>query len=242
MATVIDMDINYRNDDMFYVYAHIRPDNGSIFYIGKGRKSRAWKVHGRNRHWSSVVAKHGFEVKIIDSGLSEREAFDLEIKKISEIGIENLCNYSLGGEGSSGYKLTEQQKAKHAAALKGRKISDETKAKIGAANTGKIRSDKSKVAMSLSHIGKKRAIESIEKQKRSMIHRAETRKNEIYGRIMKAISCSNGLRFNSLSEAAEWMKEKEGIATSKSAIARCASGKRKTAYGLVWAYIKGDSL
>jgi hypothetical protein len=29
-------------DKLFYVYAHIRSDTGTVFYIGKGSQKRAW--------------------------------------------------------------------------------------------------------------------------------------------------------------------------------------------------------
>ena len=239
MATVIDKSANCRCDNKFYVYAHIRLDNGDIFYVGKGYGRRAWRSTGRNRHWENVANKYGFKVEIIEKDLSEKEAFDLEIKKISDIGIENLCNYALGGGGSSGYKLTELQRNKQIAGLTGRIFSSETKAKLSASNKGKIRSKESRLRMSIARTGKKRSQESIEKQREAMRQRALVGKNEIYGKMMKPVTCSNGLKFNSLSDAVSWIEEAKGVSNSKAAIAKCASGKRKTAYGLVWHYDKG---
>lgn len=239
MATVIDENINCRCDNKFYVYAHIRPDSGEIFYIGKGYGRRAWRSTGRNGHWANVANKHGFRVEIIEKDLSEKEAFNLEIEKISNIGIENLCNYALGGGGSSGYKLTELQRKKKIAGLTGRFFSSETRAKLSVSNKGKIRSKESRLRMSSAQTGKKRSQESIEKQRETMRQRASSRKNEIYGKMMKPVTCSNGLKFNSLSDAAAWMEETKGVFSAKAAIAKCAAGKRKTAYGLAWHYDKG---
>lgn len=236
MATVIDRDMNSPCDKAFYVYAHARADNGEIFYIGKGLGNRAWRPSGRNRHWSNVASKYGYKVTIIHEGLTEKEAFDLEIKKISDIGIENLCNYALGGGGSSGYKLTELQKAKQIAALIGRNVSRETREKIAAAHTGRVHTETSRLLMSAARKGKKRSAESIKKQSESMLRRVSRHKNEIYGAMMKSIRCSNGLEFKSLAEAAIWARDSLGEPNAKSAISKCASGKRKTAYGLEWSY------
>ena len=55
---------------------------------------------------------------------------------ISSIGIENLCNQTLGGEGAFGLKHSDETKRKLSEANKGRIISAETKAKISAKSKG----------------------------------------------------------------------------------------------------------
>jgi len=86
----------------YYVYKHIRKKDGSTFYIGKGKEDRLESDKGRNIHWKRVVEKdNGFDSEIIKDGLSEDEAFDLEVKLISEIGLDNLCNMTEGGGGGN---------------------------------------------------------------------------------------------------------------------------------------------
>lgn len=100
----------YSEEPVFYVYVHKRPD-GSIFYVGKGRDDRAWVKKSRNRHWSNVVNKYGgFDVEIIESGLTEPEAFAKEHNLIVELGIENLTNQTLGGISTTGYRHSEETK------------------------------------------------------------------------------------------------------------------------------------
>jgi len=58
-----------------------------------------------------------------------------EIKLIGDIGLENLCNLTIGGEGTSGYNLSEETKMKMSKAKKkewedGRVMSDEHKEKL----------------------------------------------------------------------------------------------------------------
>jgi hypothetical protein len=95
--------------NLYYVYLHRRADDNLPFWIGKGTKKRAWSTN-RTKWWKHVANKHGYIVEIIQSNLSEKEAFELEIKMISEGKLKNwpLVNLTAGGEGVSGYKHTDE--------------------------------------------------------------------------------------------------------------------------------------
>lgn len=93
----------------YYVYEHWRTDRDECFYVGKGKGIRAYKMACRNRHHAAIqakVAREGFaiEVRIVASGLSEEEAFNLEIDRIAFWRNQNvdLANITNGGEGPSG--------------------------------------------------------------------------------------------------------------------------------------------
>lgn len=130
----------------FYVYVHKRATDGSVFYVGKGHKNRAYNKANRNRYWHNIVNKHGYLVEIIQSNMKECDAFDLEKNLISKYGRDRLCNLTDGGEGSSGYvpsletrlKLAEKSKRKH---------SPESIEKTASAHRGSKRSDESKERM-----------------------------------------------------------------------------------------------
>ena len=130
----------------FYTYMHIRKDTGLPFYVGKGSGNRANWQHGRNKHWSNVVKKHGFDVSILAHWENENDAFQHEIFLIScfkDVGIE-LVNLTNGGDGPSGQKFSAEQKIAISAAKKklyadgfvnpkgmlGKKHSEETKQKM----------------------------------------------------------------------------------------------------------------
>lgn len=278
----------HSEEPKFYVYAHVRNDTGHIFYIGKGYGRRAFVTQRRSSHWTNIVKKAGHRVEFLGLNLTEKEALDLEMKKIAEIGRENLCNMTIGGDGLSGYKMTDTQRQiviknltgrvfseetrrkiseahigrkrdrsvveAHAKKIRGRKqsaehiesrrkgmighiVSPETRAKIAASNTGQKRSNQTRERLSISHIGKKRSEESKAKQIQAFKALIIERKDEMYGKMMKAIKCSNGMEFKSLSEAAEWVASwKKGV-KAKGAISRCALGRSKTAYELTWSYI-----
>ena len=92
----------------FYIYAYIR-ENGSVYYIGKGKDKRAWDKHGHNVN----VPDHS-RIIIMESNLSELGAFALErfyIKWYGRIDTNtgSLENKTNGGEGTSGFIVTAEQ-------------------------------------------------------------------------------------------------------------------------------------
>lgn len=98
----------------FYVYAHVRLDTLTVFYVGKGRRNRAFRTE-RNKHWRNIVAKAGYRVEMLATGLSEFTAFEVEKSWIAKFKAMSQCeaNYSNGGEGCVGYKWTKEQRARH---------------------------------------------------------------------------------------------------------------------------------
>lgn len=98
---------------MFYVYEHIRNDNGECFYIGKGKDGRFMSDKGRSKYWQRVVKKAGgFKANLIAANLTEPEAFNFEILMIDaakKVGAP-LCNIAKGGKGSSGFRHTKEYK------------------------------------------------------------------------------------------------------------------------------------
>ena len=133
----------------FYTYAHSKP-NGSLFYIGKGQKNRAYTYGNRSEYWKRIVNKHGNPtVEILAYWKTAEEAYDHEKLLIScfrDMGYK-LANLSDGGEGATGTKhsqetkdylrkinlervLTDEQKAKISAAGKRKRLSAEAKDKI----------------------------------------------------------------------------------------------------------------
>ena len=108
----------------YYVYAYERKiaskhgPAGSVYYIGKGMGNRARVNHGHIH-----VPKDPKRIVMIKVNLTEEDAFILEKSEIAKYGrIDNgtgcLRNLTDGGEGSSGYKFTEEQCAKHSDIMK----------------------------------------------------------------------------------------------------------------------------
>lgn len=94
------------------LYRHLKL-NGEVFYIGIGSKSRAYSKKRRNTFWYNITNKYEYEVQILKKDLSLKEACELEIILIDYYGRRNLglgllVNLTNGGEGSEGYKHTEE--------------------------------------------------------------------------------------------------------------------------------------
>lgn len=59
----------------FYIYAHRKLSDNTIFYIGKGSGYRAYSKKSRNKHWMNIVKKHGLNIEIVLINLTEDQAF-----------------------------------------------------------------------------------------------------------------------------------------------------------------------
>jgi hypothetical protein len=84
---------NQRKPRKYYVYSHTDAD-GSIFYIGKGTKHRAWSSH-RHPVWKRYVNERLggiWKVEILVDNLSEQQADELEAEWISHLG-SSLVNW-----------------------------------------------------------------------------------------------------------------------------------------------------
>jgi len=98
----------------FYTYIHTKPD-GTPFYIGKGSGPKRHKSKcGRNTYWKNIVAKYGYEATILAYWETEKEAHNHEELLIScfkDMGYK-LANLTNGGEGTTGFKWSDEQKKK----------------------------------------------------------------------------------------------------------------------------------
>jgi len=86
---------------MFYVYEHIRNDTNAIFYVGKGKKERAYRVNNRNEYWKNIVNKTGYTVRFVVKDVDEELAYLCEeerIDQLKKLGIK-LANINAGGAG-----------------------------------------------------------------------------------------------------------------------------------------------
>ena len=98
---------------MAVVYIHMKPSTRDIYYVGIGNDiKRAHNTTKRNDYWKRKYNKYGLKVDIISQNISLEAAREMEKFLIASIGIENLCNITLGGQGAFGLKHTEETKAK----------------------------------------------------------------------------------------------------------------------------------
>jgi hypothetical protein len=126
----------------FYAYAHVRPgaDAAGVFYVGKGKKRRAYDFMRRNPHHQRTIDKYGaenIEVGIVHCS-DEATAFDLEIgliKCLRRMGVK-LTNLTDGGEGVTGVRHSEESRLQMSKTRKGRSHSENTKAKMSIIREG----------------------------------------------------------------------------------------------------------
>lgn len=170
---------------LHYVY-QLKTSDGDIIYIGKGQGNRMYKhttiAKGKSVAKLKNPKLYNKILKLLNSGKyiipeiiyesnSELECLSKEVEIIAEIGKENLCNLTDGGEGTSGYHLSKETKKKMSDYKKNhpewknnpnrvfsdvarKKISDSKKGKPGYWKNKKL-SDETKKKMSDAKLGKK---------------------------------------------------------------------------------------
>ena len=97
-----------------FVYLHLNADNGVPHYVGIGyKKGRPWGLN-RNKKHHNKVSKHGLRVEIVADNLTWEQACFWEvrwIKALRDSGYE-LTNLTDGGEGTKGFRPSEETKEK----------------------------------------------------------------------------------------------------------------------------------
>ncbi len=210
----------------FYVYVHryaSGPKQGQVFYVGKGDDRRAFVKGGRNIKWSRIVNKYGYRVDICQTEMNEYDAFTLEMWLIAKYrhNGHDLANMTDGGEGSSGCKKSEVTRKKIGDKNRGNKHSDETKDAIRAALIGRKYSDQTLGKMAAAKRGIKKTRSHIEK-----VIKANS----------KSVINDAGYVFESIKDAADYIKKTSNPKAQSSMITKCCKGKKKSAYGHTWRY------
>ncbi len=212
----------------FYVYEHLTP-KGEVFYVGKGSGDRAWS-NWRNDYWHNIVGQQGgFTVRIVEDGLQEWYALELESLLITYYGQRvnkdgPLANLTSGG---IGFSQCDATKAKLSIIAK-KQFEDPIKRKTHS-EAVKIANAKPEYIQKqrLAKLGKKLTEEHIKASTSAM-------------RITKCkdiICLETGMTFKTSYEALDWLKSvgKEKARANK-VLAVCQNIRAK-AYGYTWKYV-----
>jgi len=147
-------------------------------------------------YFHKAIKKHGkdsFVWTIIGESVSREDLNNLEIEMIKKYDtFNNGYNLTLGGEGASGYKLTEEVKDKISKTLSGKNHpwygkhhSEETKIKISKANKGRKFSKEHRKNLSDANSGEKHHNygKHLSRETRSRMSKAQQGiKNAMYGK------------------------------------------------------------
>ena len=117
----------------FYVYEWYITSTGEVFYVGKGTGKRWKTLSNRNKFFQCMYRTHDCEVRKIYENLTEKEAFEKEIETIKyykENTKYRLTNQTDGGEGTSGWKPSNDFKEKQSKIHKTQWGNDEFREKM----------------------------------------------------------------------------------------------------------------
>jgi hypothetical protein len=222
---------------MAIVYKHIRKDTNMVFYIGIGKsEKRAYSKRQRNKHWRGVVNKHGYDVEIIQEGLSWEEAQKVEIELISkygrhDLGKGSLVNQTDGGDGNNNQICTEETRLKMSKAHMGKVFSEESRAKISKALTGRKQSPEHREKNRLKQLGVSPSAETRKKLSEANLGKVRTEETK------EKLSL-----INSQFKYEKWTKDGELIETYDSMYLALQSINRPATYrGIYNAIQRGGS-
>lgn len=231
------------------VYKHTNKTNGKC-YIGitSKRPEVRWAKgvgYQQNKYFWNAIQKYGwdgFDHEILLVGLSREEACSKEIELIGQYGsyMPNGYNLTIGGEGSNGWKMTAEQRAKISARNKGKKRPPEIGEMIRRRSLGKKASPETKAKMSAVRKGKyhteetKQKLSKIMKDKGGFPQVAIDAAAEKHKRPVAQYSLDDEFIrvWSSAMDA-----EREG-GFIHNAIARCARGKSTYHKGYKWSYFE----
>jgi hypothetical protein len=117
----------------YYTYAYLREDK-TPYYIGKGKKNRAYK----KRKDEIKPPKDQSRIVFLKQNFTEEEAFKYEMYMIAvfgrkDLGTGILRNKTNGGDGCSGHIHNEEIRIKISNAKKGKLFSEEHRKKLSEA-------------------------------------------------------------------------------------------------------------
>lgn len=222
-----------------YVYVHCRATDGGVFYVGKGKKNRAWQLTGRNKDWNQVAEDHGIRVDIVFSSESVDDAYAIERMSVSllrDMGVD-LVNKSDGGYGSRGHRRDKFERAVYCS--NGMMFNSIKLAKIWLIDSGNEKAADSAITACCKGrrymaYGYRWSYDHVpDSPEFSNKEYARIRSREVRGR---GIYDSNGIYYPCLGLAVDAMIDEGYIKATHSRIHACASGKSTCAYGRGWSF------
>lgn len=222
------------SENRYYVYVHTRGADGSIFYVGKGCGNRHLAKSNRSDVWKEFCGKD-FISHVVASGLAEREAYEMEKSYITAIrGLgAPLVNRTIGGGRRSGSKCHKNRKMVYCS--NGQIFDGICQAAYDLGISEKSVSRSARRGSGTSH-GYSFSFDGFPDPP------------EVFGReatrlaSMKKVYCSNGMVFDSLTDASAWVSENTKFKAVPSGISVAAHGRVSSCYGFAWSYTATPSI
>lgn len=233
----------------YYVYEYYIVPTGEVFYVGKGKNNRYKTLSKRNHFFQCIYRTHECAVRKIAEHLSEQEAFDKEREMIAYYRTHTsyrLTNQTDGGDGSSGYRMTEQQKQNIGMASKRKWQNPEYKARIIKArhdpnSTFQSKEFKAKISKLVTGIKNPNYAHSWTDQQRKHLSNVRKRLKLAVGNknptAQKVMCLETGQVFNTIDDAAKFYKMK-----CPSSISVALRDPVRTAHQLHWVKFQEDLL
>lgn len=226
------------NQGTYVVYMHTNRLNGKK-YIGitNQKPEYRWRSDGsgyfRSPHFWNAIQKYGwdnFDHEILSDGLDRETACTMEKHYISLYQTKDSAfgyNMTDGGDGSSGWKPSDETLRKRSEKLRGIPKSEAHREALRKANTGKKISEETRQKLKDSHLGKKLSGHCLEITR--------NRLSEFHKRQRKSVYCidelGNVYEFDSITDAADYFREPVLRKSFKSIV---NSGKPRN--GRIWRY------
>lgn len=169
----------------YYVYEWYNIETGEVFYVGKGTKNRYSQITGRNKFFIDYYNTHNCKSRIIIENLTEKDAFDYEIKTIKwyrENTNYRLTNQTDGGDGNAFKSGADNPKFGKGKEIEGEK--NPFYAKKHTDRVKKILSEKAKQRTGEKNpfYGRKHSDKTKEKLRETMKNKYNGENNPNYGR------------------------------------------------------------
>lgn len=246
-----------KTENKTFIYALIDPKNDEVRYIGKANNpkkrlnqhlliSKNKKTH-RDNWLQSLLAADLKPILVIleecQDNWAEREQYYIN-------NHHNLTNHTIGGEGTIGFKHSEETLKKFSEQRKGKKqtprqyiancnrvVSDETREKQKLANKGHSRHTPEQIA-AIKKSNKERGCSDETRELMSEQRNGKKQTPAQYAancnrpkKYKKVICLTNGKTYNSVYEAAE------DLDLTHTAISQVANGTRKSHKNYVFKYL-----
>jgi len=121
----------------YYTYAFLRED-GTPYYIGKGKGKRIYSRHRRIKPPTDMNRVVYLKQNLTDEEAIRHEIYMIDLYGRKDIGTGILRNGTDGGEGVSGRVFSLESKKKLSKSMKGKEFSEEHRKKLSEAAKRKI--------------------------------------------------------------------------------------------------------